>query len=97
MQKKDTTSTAQAEETASRNLQAIPGVGPSLAGDLLELGYQQVRDLRGEDPEHMYRRLMERQGKHIDRCVLYVFRCAVYFASEANPDPEKLKWWNWKD
>ncbi|MGA3073400.1 MAG: helix-hairpin-helix domain-containing protein, partial [Bryobacteraceae bacterium] len=30
-------------------------------------------------------------------CVLYVFRCAVYFASEAEHDPELLKWWNWKD
>jgi hypothetical protein len=33
----------------------------------------------------------------VDRCVLYVFRCAVYFASEAEHDPELLKWWNWKD
>jgi hypothetical protein len=24
-------------------------------------------------------------------------RCAVYFAKTKNPDPEKLKWWNWKD
>jgi hypothetical protein len=36
-------------------------------------------------------------GAHVDRCALYVFRCAVYFASEAKPDPELLKWWNWKD
>jgi len=28
--------------------------------------------------------------------LLYVFRCAVYFAENKNPDPEKLKWWNWK-
>ena len=26
-----------------------------------------------------------------------VYRCAVYFASTEDPDPEKLKWWNWKD
>jgi hypothetical protein len=36
-------------------------------------------------------------GQHVDRCVLYVFRCAVYFASESKHDPELLKWWNWKD
>jgi hypothetical protein len=29
--------------------------------------------------------------------VLYVFRCAVYFASKPHPDPQRLKWWNWKD
>jgi len=34
-----------------------------------------------------------------DRCILYVFRCAVYFAeTPANEqNSEKLKWWNWKD
>lgn len=30
-------------------------------------------------------------------CVLYVYRCAVYFAQTPDPDPEKCKWWNWKD
>ena len=30
-------------------------------------------------------------------CLLYVFREAVYFAENPNPDPEKLKWWYWKD
>jgi hypothetical protein len=29
--------------------------------------------------------------------VLYVFRCAVYYASHEVHDPELLKWWNWKD
>jgi hypothetical protein len=41
--------------------------------------------------------LCELRGKHIDRCVLYVFRCAVYFAAVKEPVPELLKWWNWKD
>jgi hypothetical protein len=34
---------------------------------------------------------------HIDRCVLYGFREAVYYASHKNHDPELLKWWNWSD
>jgi hypothetical protein len=29
--------------------------------------------------------------------VLYVFRCAVYFAETPQPDAERLKWWHWKD
>jgi hypothetical protein len=78
-------------------LQVIPGIGPSLAGDLRELGYDAVRDLKGQDPEAMYDRLCETRGSHIDRCVLYAFRCAVYFASTSKHDPERLKWWNWKD
>jgi hypothetical protein len=31
-----------------------------------------------------------------DPCVLYVFRCAVYFARTADPEPDLLKWWAWK-
>jgi hypothetical protein len=78
-------------------LQTIPGVGPSIAADLIDLGYRQPRDLRGADTERMYRDLCDLRGRHIDRCMLYVFRCAVYFASNSVHDPERLKWWNWKD
>lgn len=78
-------------------LESIPGVGPSLARDLRDLGYGEVAELRGADPEEMYARLQHLRGRHQDRCVLYVFRCAVHFASSADPDPELLKWWAWKD
>ncbi|MDD3311718.1 helix-hairpin-helix domain-containing protein [Pseudodesulfovibrio sp.] len=84
------------DKDATTRLRAIPGVGPSLAADLVSLGYGSVAELRGEDPEAMYARLMEQVGTHVDRCVLYVFRCAVYFAETDRPDPEKLKWWSWK-
>ena len=79
------------------DLQSIPGVGPSLAQDLRDLGIQQVAELRGQDPERLYERLIAQRGVHQDRCVLYVFRCAVYFAETPQPDPKRLKWWNWKD
>jgi hypothetical protein len=78
-------------------LQEIPGVGPSLVKKLSDLGYSDVSGLRGEDPEQMYAKLCRLRGLHIDRCVLYVFRCAVYFASNTEHDLELLKWWNWKD
>jgi hypothetical protein len=81
----------------SKELQIIPGIGPNIAQDLLDLGYIRVSDLKGSDPESMYQRLCELRGMHIDRCVLYVFRCAVYFAGSRPHDPELLKWWNWKD
>jgi len=79
------------------DLQTIPGIGPRMAQDLRDLGYFTVDELKGQDPELMYKRLCLIHGMHIDRCVLYVFRCAVYFASEEDPEPELLKWWNWKD
>jgi len=78
------------------NLQTIPGVGPSLARDLHDLGYRQVDDLAGADPERMYHDLCALRGRHVDRCVLYVFRCASYYASHSEHDPDLLKWWNWK-
>lgn len=79
------------------NLQCIPGVGPSIAADLNRLGIRDVAELRGRNPESLYADLCRQVGRHVDRCVLYVFRCAVYFASEAKHDPELLKWWNWQD
>ncbi len=82
---------------ASKEFQIIPGVGKSLSQDLVDLGYKKVTELKGENPETMYQNLMALRGKHIDRCVLYVFRCAVYYSSEAVHKPELLKWWNWKD
>ncbi|OGV70316.1 MAG: pathogenicity locus [Lentisphaerae bacterium RIFOXYA12_FULL_48_11] len=78
-------------------LQTIPGVGRSVANDLRLIGINRVTDLRNQDPEMLYHNLCNKMGKSIDRCVLYVFRCAVYFASNTKHDPEKLKWWNWKD
>ena len=79
------------------DLRTIPGVGPSIEADLVTLGVCSVQELRGLDPEALYARLCVHQGVRVDRCVLYVFRCAVYFAEAEEHDPELLKWWNWKD
>ena len=81
----------------SREFQKIPGVGKKMSLDFVELGYRTVDDLVGESPETMYQNIMALRGMHVDRCVLYVYRCAVYFASNSSHDPELLKWWNWKD
>jgi len=79
------------------DLQEIPGVGPRIAEDLQSLGVRRVTDLEGADPEQLYRRICEKRRKTLDRCLLYVFRCAVYYASTPKPRPQLLKWWNWKD
>lgn len=83
--------------SSSDAFQVIPGVGPKIAQALVDLGYKEVHELRGESPEEMYENLNSLRGRHIDRCVLYVFRCAVYFAGNSAHEPELLKWWSWKD
>jgi hypothetical protein len=82
---------------ALKDLQTIPSIGPSLARDLYLLGYRQVADLRDADPQDMYQRLMDATASYQDPCVLYSFRCAVYFARTEAPETELLRWWNWKD
>ncbi len=82
---------------ADDDLQRIPGVGPSIAQDLRDLGIARVGNLRGRDPERLYARSNALRGLVQDRCLLYVFRCAVYFATARRPVPEKLQWWAWKD
>lgn len=78
-------------------LQIIPGVGPKLSRKFASIGIKVVSDLKGKDPEKLYSQICAQQGYQVDRCVLYVCRSSVYFAENKNPDPEKLKWWNWKD
>lgn len=85
------------KQSALQELERIPGVGKSIALDLWDLGFRSIESLRGQDPQAIYETLRTRQGGQLDRCVLYVFRCAVYFASHDNPDPDLLKWWNWSD
>jgi len=91
-----------AESEASRgqiikDFQVIPGVGKSIAADLYNLGFRSLEEIKRSDPETMYQNLCVYQGGRIDRCVLYVFRCASYFLNNASHDRELLKWWNWKD
>jgi recombinational DNA repair protein RecR len=84
-------------KTAIKELMVIPGVGKKIAEDLWNLEIRSVSALKDRDPEKLYQQLCDFQGMHVDRCMLYVFREAVYFASNNEHDPELLKWWNWKD
>ena len=81
----------------SDDLTNIPFVGNSIANDFKNIGITKISDLRGKNPEELYSQICAKQGCQIDRCILYVCRSSIYFAENKNPDPEKLKWWNWKD
>ncbi len=72
-------------------LEQIPGVGKAIALDFKDLGIHLVQDLKGQNPDQLYYELCIRQGKQVDRCMLYVLRCAVYYASTDKHEPELLE------
>jgi hypothetical protein len=82
---------------AYEQLETIPGVGPNIAGHLKAIGVRRTSDLRKRDPEKLYEAFCAHEGYQVDRCLLYVLRCVVYYAGRSRHDPELLKWWNWKD
>jgi hypothetical protein len=79
-----------------KEFRKIPGVGKQIAEDFWDIGLRSLTDLKNSDPEMLYQTLCNFQGIKVDRCMLYVFRCAVYYASNENHDPNLLKCWNWK-
>lgn len=79
------------------DLTSIPGVGKDMEQHFFDIGIRTINDLKGKNPEGLYERACLAKGRRLDRCVLYVFRLAVYFAENNLHDPEKLKWWYWKD
>lgn len=81
-----------------KQLKQIPGVGVSIANDLYNIGICKLEDLKGKNADDLFDASNKYAGTIQDRCLLYVFRCAIYYA-ETDPDDrlsEKLKWWNWK-
>lgn len=80
-----------------KELKQIPGIGVSIANDLINIGITKIDDLKNKDPQWLYNQSNKFAGVVQDRCLLYVFRCAVYFATENQHEKEKLLWWNWKE
>ncbi|OGD74972.1 MAG: hypothetical protein A2Y64_02670 [Candidatus Coatesbacteria bacterium RBG_13_66_14] len=80
-----------------RELVKIPGVGPRTASDLYDLGIRSVFDLTRRAPEELFEKLCKLRGRPVDRCALYILRAARRYAEKPDTDPEKLKWWFFKD
>ena len=80
-----------------RDLLTIPNVGKNTKEDLLKLGVTCVEDLKGKNQEELYEKDCEIKKYREDKCQLYVFRQAVYYAEHETHEQEKLKWWYWKD
>lgn len=87
----------QGKKQVLKEFQQIPGVGSSIAVDLWNLGLRSTAELKRQNPEKLYLKHCRQQGRPVDRCLLYVIRCAIYFASHKRHDPKLLLWWNWKD
>lgn len=82
------------------DLTTIPYVGKTTEQDFIKMGITCIEDLKGKDPEELYFQDCILRGYPIDRCQLYVFRMAVYYAENIQKntlEEEKLKWWYWKD
>lgn len=79
------------------DLTTIPYIGKKTKESLMNIGISCVEDLKGKDPEELYVKDCLAEGIQIDRCQLYVYRMAVYYADHTERDAEKLKWWYWKD
>lgn len=89
--------------TTKTDLLSIPYVGKNTKEDLLNIGITCVEELKGRNPEDLYLKDCSIKKYQEDKCQLYVFRMAVYYAEhkdEINVNDkqnEKLKWWYWKD
>lgn len=85
------------KEIALKQFQSIPSIGKACALDLWNIGLRSITDLAGQNPRKLYEKLNKITGVNHDICMLYTFRCAVYFATEKSHEKNKLYWWYWKD
>ena len=79
------------------DLITIPNIGEKSKQALLNIGITCVEDLKGKKPEDLYLQDCIVKGFQEDKCQLYLFRMAIYYAENTVWDEEKLKWWYWKD
>ena len=79
------------------DLITIPNVGKKTKQSLINIGITCVEDLKGKNPDELYIKDCLVKGFQEDRCQLYLFRMAVYYAENTIWEEEKLKWWYWKD
>jgi hypothetical protein len=74
-------------------------VGPYIEKDLQNICIKNINDLVDKYPEDQYEMSNMYAGKTQGWYLLYLFRCAVYYANtnEKERKEEKLKWWYCKD
>lgn len=73
------------------DLEELPNVGRSIAGNLRLIGITKPKQLRGRDPYKLYKKLCVATRKRQDPCVLDVFISIVRFMDGAPAKP----WWHY--
>lgn len=73
------------------DLTVIPGIGKNMAQHLIAAGYPDIVSLKEQSPDEIYERDCLAQGVQVDRCALYCYRLAVFYADndgELPPDKQ---------
>jgi retron-type reverse transcriptase len=80
-------------------LRSIPGVGKVVSHDLYNIKIYSIEDLKRMRAEKVFEMHNKYRGSVQDRCMLYVFRCAIDYANKNIEDRKsyKLNWWDFKD
>lgn len=79
------------------NLITIPNVGKKTKESLINIGITCLKIQQVKTQKSFTKKDCLVKGFVEDRCQLYLFRMAIYYAETKDPDIEKLKWWYWKD
>jgi len=85
------------KEIILKQFRTLPSIGKACSLDLWNMGFRNIHELKGQNPMELYERLNKITGLKHDICMLYTFRCIVYFVTEKNHDILKLNWWYWKN
>ena len=80
-----------------KQFQTLPSIGKAGSLDLWNMGFRSITELEGQNPRELYERLNKITGMKHDICMLYTFRCIVYYVTEKQHEKEKLNWWYWKN
>lgn len=91
MKRKQNTNRVPVGRNDIADLEDIPNIGSSIAGDLHKLGINSPVELVGRDPYSMYDDLCRITGMRHDSCLLDTFIAAVRFM-EGEP---KKPWWKY--
>ena len=83
-------------EALQSPLKRIPGMDLPSVRDLLDIGIQEIDELRGRSPESLFEESLNvREQTPPER--LHFLRMAIYYAETPEPDPRLLQPWRWAD
>jgi len=72
---------------AESNLQSLMNIGPATEKRLHAIGIKTPAQLNKSHPEKVFEKLKQKEGSHLDICVLYQLRGAIL----------NIPWWVCKD